>query len=207
VKSNPRAFFGADPPLDGSAARRNRTVIFKRRARGAGTVLPRAAPVWFAFPMLTLASFNAAPADAAIAAMLACCASRRFATAMADGRPYASAAAAVAAVDAVFESLTWSDVLEAMDAHPRIGARVSGRSATEQSGVADAARGALAAANAAYEDRFGHVFLICATGLTGDQMLAALRERLKNSEEMERAVASAELRKITRLRVAKELSS
>ena len=73
--------------------------------------------------------------------------------------------------------------------------------------MADAARAALAVGNAEYEDRFGHVFLICATGLSGDQMLAALRERLKNNEEMERTVATTELRKITRLRVAKELGS
>src|ERR1700720_5019629 len=87
---------------------------------------------------VTLASFNAAPEQEAIAVMLACCASRRFAAAMAAGRPYPSATAALAAVDAVFASLTWPDVLEAMDRHPRIGARVSGQSATEQSGGADA---------------------------------------------------------------------
>ena len=156
---------------------------------------------------MTLASFNAAPADEAISAMLACCASRRFAAAMAAGRPYPSTAAALAAVESAFAALTWTDVLEAMDRHPRIGARVSGQSATEQSGVADATRGALIAGNAAYEDRFGHVFLICATGLTGDQMLTALRERLTNNEEMERTVATTELRRITLLRVAKALGA
>jgi 2-oxo-4-hydroxy-4-carboxy-5-ureidoimidazoline decarboxylase len=156
---------------------------------------------------LTLAGFNAAPADEAVSAMLACCGSRRFATAMAAGRPYSSAEAAVAAVDTIFESLTWSDVLEAMDRHPRIGARAGGQSAAEQSGVADGTRAALAAGNAEYEDRFGHVFLICATGLTGDQMLGALRERLKNNADIERTVAAAELRMITRLRVAKALAS
>lgn len=156
---------------------------------------------------MSLEEFNAAPADEAIAAMLACCGSARFATAMAAGRPYPSAAAALAAVDAVFATLTWPDVREAMEGHPRIGDRVTGQSATEQSGVEDAARAALIAGNAEYEERFGHVFLICATGLTGDQMLAALRERLKNHEEMERTVAAAELRAITRLRVAKELAS
>jgi 2-oxo-4-hydroxy-4-carboxy-5-ureidoimidazoline decarboxylase len=154
-----------------------------------------------------LAAFNAAPARDATAAMLACCASSRFAAAMAAGRPYPSTAAALAAVDAAFASLTWPDVLESMDGHPRIGARVSGQSATEQSGVADGTRGALIAGNAAYENRFGHVFLICATGLSGDQMLAALEERLKNNEEMERTVATTELRTITLLRVAKALGS
>ena len=154
---------------------------------------------------MTLASFNAAPADEAISAMLGCCASVRFAAAMAADRPYPSAAAAVAAVDAAFESMSWADVLEAMDGHPRIGARVSGQSAAEQSGVADDTRGALVAGNAAYEDRFGHVFLIFATGLTGAQMLAALQKRLNNNAEMERTVATAELRKITLHRVAREL--
>ena len=156
---------------------------------------------------LSLAAFNAAPAGQAVSAMLACCGSRRFAEAMAAGRPYPSAEAAVAAVDAVFESLTWPDVLEAMDGHPRIGDRVSGQSAAEQSGVADATREALAVGNAEYEDRFGHVFLICATGLTGDQMLGALRERLTNNADIERPVAASELRMITRLRVAKALAS
>ena len=156
---------------------------------------------------MSLDSFNAAPADEAVAAMLACCGSGRFAAAMAAGRPYPSAAAALAAVDAAFSSLTWPDVVEAMAGHPRIGARVTGRSASEQSGVADATRSALIAGNAAYEDRFGHVFLICATGLSGDQMLEALRERLKNNAELERTVATTELRTITRLRVAKELGS
>ena len=155
---------------------------------------------------MTLESFNAAPEPQAAAEMLACCASRRFAAAMAAGRPYPSQEAALAAVEAVFESLAWPDVLEAMDAHPRIGARVSGHSAAEQAGVADDSRAALLAGNAAYEERFGHVFLICATGLTGAQMLAALRQRLENDESSERVVAAAELRKITVLRVRKALA-
>ena len=155
---------------------------------------------------MTLASFNAASEQEAVATMLACCASRRFATAMAAGRPYESAAAAQAAVESVFESLAWPDVLESIEAHPRIGARVSGQSAAEQSGVADDSRAALAAGNAAYEERFGHVFLICATGLSGTQMLGELRQRLKNDEISERGVTAAELRKITVLRVGKALA-
>jgi 2-oxo-4-hydroxy-4-carboxy-5-ureidoimidazoline decarboxylase len=155
---------------------------------------------------MTLASFNAAPGKKAVAAMLACCASRRFASAMAAGRPYASQAAALAAVETVFESLTWPDVLESMNAHPRIGDRASGQSAAEQSGVADESRAALQAGNAAYEKRFGHVFLICATGLSGAQMLTALNQRLKNDEASERVVATAELRKITVLRARKALA-
>jgi 2-oxo-4-hydroxy-4-carboxy-5-ureidoimidazoline decarboxylase len=156
---------------------------------------------------LTLTSFNAATADDAHAAMLACCASGRFAAAMTDGRPYQSPAAAERAVETVFASLNWDDVLEAIDAHPRIGVRVSGQSAAEQSGVGDDSRAALAAGNAAYEERFGHVYLICATGLSGAQLLAALQDRLANDQSSERAVAVAELRKITVLRLRKALAS
>lgn len=155
---------------------------------------------------MTLAAFNAAPADEALALMRTCCASDRFATAMTAGRPYPSADAAAAAAGTVFATLTWDDVREAMDGHPRIGARVSGQSAAEQSGVADETRAALHAGNAAYEERFGHVFLICATGLSGEQMLAVLRERLNNDEQSERVVAAAELREITVLRVRKALA-
>lgn len=155
---------------------------------------------------MTLASFNAAPEPTAVTAMLACCASGRFATAMAAGRPYASVDAAVTAVETVFESLTWPDVLEAMDAHPRIGVRASGQSALEQSGVTDESRATLAAGNAAYEERFGHVFLICATGLSGQEMLRALEQRLENGEMSERGVATEELRKITVLRVRRALA-
>ena len=155
---------------------------------------------------MTLASFNAAREPDAVTTMLACCASHRFAAAMAAGRPYASQAAAVAAVETVFESLTWPDILEAMDAHPRIGARGSGPSAAEQSGVTDDTRAALAAGNAAYEERFGHVFLICATGLSGAEMLRALEQRLGNDEISERGGVTTELRKITVLRVRKALA-
>ena len=155
---------------------------------------------------VTLASFNAAPEQEAVNAMLACCASHRFAAAMTAGRPYASQTAALDAVASVFQTLAWPDVLEAMNGHPRIGDRVSGQSATEQSGVADDSRAALAAGNAAYEERFGHVFLICAAGRSGAQMLAALEQRLHNDEMSERLVATRELRDITALRVGKALA-
>jgi 2-oxo-4-hydroxy-4-carboxy-5-ureidoimidazoline decarboxylase len=156
---------------------------------------------------VSLASFNAAATGDAVAVMMPCCSSKRFAAAMAAGRPYPSLAAAEAAITAAFESLDWADVLEAIAGHPRIGARAAGQSAAEQSGVADWSRAALADGNREYEERFGHVFLICATGLSGEEMLAALRERLDNNPHTERKVATTELRKITVLRVRKALGS
>ena len=156
---------------------------------------------------VSLASFNAAATEDAVAVMMSCCSSRRFAATMAAGRPYPSFTALDAAVTATFESLDWADVLEAIAGHPRIGDRACGQSAAEQSGVADSSRAALAAGNRDYEERFGHVFLICATGLSGEEMLAALRERLHNDPHAERKVATTELRKITVLRVRKGLGS
>jgi 2-oxo-4-hydroxy-4-carboxy-5-ureidoimidazoline decarboxylase len=155
---------------------------------------------------VNLASFNTAAAGNAVVVMMSCCASRRFATAMAASRPYSSFAAVEAAMTAAFESLDWEDVLEALAGHPRIGAQVSGQSAAEQSGVADSSRDALAAGNAEYEKRFGHVFLVCATGMSGEEMLAALRERLENDPYTERKVVTAQLRKITVLRARKALA-
>jgi 2-oxo-4-hydroxy-4-carboxy-5-ureidoimidazoline decarboxylase len=158
----------------------------------------------------TLEAFNAAPAPAAERDMLACCASRRFAAAVTAGRPYPGPAALLAAADAAFAALSWDDIVEAMSAHPRIGERPPGGgwSAAEQSGAAQASgavRRELAAGNLAYQQRFGHIFLICATGLSGQQMLDQLRARLGNDESTERAVVRGELLQITRLRMAKLL--
>ena len=159
----------------------------------------------------TLGSFNAAPAQDAERTALACCASRAFAKAIADGRPYPDPAALLTAVDATFKALSWDDIVEAMSEHPRIGDRAvrGGVSAAEQSGAAaasDEVRQGLADGNVAYEQRFGHIFLICASGLSGLQMLDQLRARLEHDEEAERAVVRDELRKITRLRMTKALS-
>ena len=159
----------------------------------------------------TLTAFNQASPEAAERDLLACCASRSFARRIAEGRPYPDPAALQAAVTAAFEALTWDDILESMNAHPRIGdrARAGGWSAAEQSGAAsadDAVRQALAEGNLVYEERFGHVFLICATGLSGQEMLDQLRVRLGHDPQTEQAVARDELLKITRLRLAKLLS-
>ncbi|WP_344267459.1 2-oxo-4-hydroxy-4-carboxy-5-ureidoimidazoline decarboxylase [Actinomadura napierensis] len=156
--------------------------------------------------------------------LLACCASHRWAAEVAAGRPYADLAELRAASAKALAALDWADVEEALAAHPRIGDRLrssrqpgSGArlgsgdreaawSRGEQSGMDAAAaelRTALVEGNRAYEDRFGHVFLICATGLSAAEMLTALRERLRNGTGEERAVVRTELAKIVDLRLAK----
>jgi 2-oxo-4-hydroxy-4-carboxy-5-ureidoimidazoline decarboxylase len=158
----------------------------------------------------TLSSFNAAPVHEAERVALACCASGAFAKAIADGRPYRDPAALLAAIDAAFDALSWDDIVDSMDGHPRIGDRgaSSAMSAAEQSGAAaasDQVRQGLAEGNLAYEERFGHIFLICASGASGQEMLTRLRARLGNDQDAERTVVRAELLKITRLRMTKLL--
>ena len=158
-----------------------------------------------------LAAFNEASPEAAERNVLACCESRSFARRIVGDRPYRDAAVLQDAVTAAFEALTWDDIVESMNAHPRIGDRVraGGWSAAEQSGASsadDAVRQALAHGNLAYEERFGHVFLICASGLSGQDMLDRLRARLGHDPETERALVREELLKITRLRLTKMLT-
>jgi 2-oxo-4-hydroxy-4-carboxy-5-ureidoimidazoline decarboxylase len=162
-----------------------------------------------------LAEWNRLPDADAERELLSCCASPRWAATVVRGRPYGDAAAAVGAGQAALDGLDWTDVRAALDAHPRIGERVAkqGREADwsrrEQAGAqdTDAATAAdLIKANEAYEERFGHVFLIFATGKSAGEMLAAARERLTNDEATERAVVKAELAKITRLRMERLLT-
>jgi 2-oxo-4-hydroxy-4-carboxy-5-ureidoimidazoline decarboxylase len=159
-----------------------------------------------------LVAFNALPATEAERALLACCASAAWAREVAAGRPYADVPTLVDAAGAALDRLSWPDVAEALAAHPRIGSAPSGSSREaawsrrEQSGAVgadDATAAALVEANRAYELRFGHVFLIFATGRSVAEMLAAARTRLGNDEATERGVVREELRKIVRLRVGR----
>lgn len=152
--------------------------------------------------------FNALPAPAALAELLACCASQPWAAQVAAARPFADVPVLRAAAWEAFAELTWSQVRVALDAHPRIGqtpvgdGREARWSRTEQAAVAgDAER--LRAGNAAYEARFGHVFLINATGRDAAMVLAELDRRLSNDEQAERAEARRELGEIVDLRVTR----
>jgi 2-oxo-4-hydroxy-4-carboxy-5-ureidoimidazoline decarboxylase len=157
-----------------------------------------------------LEEFNNLPADQAIQALRACNAAPRFTEEVAAGRPYPSTDALVARAEQVARALPWSEVELALDAHPRIGDRVEGASAEaassrrEQSSMADAdgdVRAALAVGNRAYEERYGHVFLIRASGRSPEEMLGELRRRLANDQTAERAEATEQLAQITGLRV------
>ncbi len=133
--------------------------------------------------------------------LLACCAAPRWAAQVVAGRPYASTEALQ---DAAAAALTDGDLETAMAGHPRIGDRTEGASRREQAAVAesgDDTRAALAAANRAYEERFGHVYLVCASGRSAEDLLATLHSRLGNDPATERAVALGELAAINRIRL------
>ena len=132
---------------------------------------------------------------------------------MAGGRPYKTFAQLLAAAELAWRDLSDAAWLEAFAAHPRIGEAGGHAPATserEQSTVMEGSTAtltALAAENREYEARFGHVFLIAASGRGAEEVLAALRERMANDPATELRVAAAEQRKITRLRLEKLLNA
>jgi 2-oxo-4-hydroxy-4-carboxy-5-ureidoimidazoline decarboxylase len=161
------------------------------------------------------ALLNASTREDAAALLLRCCGSSRWVDRVLERRPYASRESLHAAAAQAWAELSRDDYLEAFGGHPRIGetAPAAGRleptaswSRDEQSVAsradADTQR-ALRLANAAYEARFGFVFLVCATGKTAREILALLDARMHNDPDVEIAVAASEQSKITRLRLEK----
>jgi 2-oxo-4-hydroxy-4-carboxy-5-ureidoimidazoline decarboxylase len=175
-----------------------------------------------------VAELNEATVATAAGLLRPACASTRWIEQMVSGRPHGSLPALVAASDATIAALDWPDIEHALTAHPRIGDRLPdhgvppgregredrsappdrevGWSRQEQSGTRDAGpdlQAGLRAGNAAYTERFGHMFLICATGMSAASMLAALQARLGHDPGTEREVVRDELTKIVRLRLAR----
>jgi 2-oxo-4-hydroxy-4-carboxy-5-ureidoimidazoline decarboxylase len=169
----------------------------------------------------SLQRFNTLPAGAARRELLTCCVSAAWADPLVAGRPYPSLAALATRSDAAVAAMTAADLAAALAGHPRIGerraaqgaddhdARSAGWSRQEQSGV-DGADGetsrALADGNAAYERRFGHIYLVCAAGRSAAELLALLRARLGNDPAAEWLVVRGELQKINQLRLRKLLA-
>jgi 2-oxo-4-hydroxy-4-carboxy-5-ureidoimidazoline decarboxylase len=167
--------------------------------------------------MAGLESLNSASPAAATAALFRCCGCAGWASAVAAARPFADATALLTACEREWARASREDILEAFTHHPRIGDRESLRArfpsthtwaADEQSTAAAAAESVLdelAEGNRAYEERFGHIFIVCASGKTAEEMLALLRARLGNDREAELRLAAAEQMEITRLRVERLL--
>jgi OHCU decarboxylase len=162
---------------------------------------------------------NDLPPEEAQARLLSCCGSREWARRLAAERPFRNGEELAAASDRIWSSLSREDWLEAFAAHPRIGTdgvappnseRFHDWSRREQAGTKDASPetlAKLAEANRKYEECFGHIFIVCASGKSAAEMLAEARARLHNDAQTELAIAAEEQRKITRLRLAKLLEA
>ena len=170
-----------------------------------------------------IARLNALSSEEAQAELLKCCGSTNWARRMAQQRPFPTGGDAMRrlldSADRVWWDLGREDWLEAFSRHPRIGEKAAAKDASaetrrwseeEQSGTRSAREqvlAALAKANRAYEQRFGYIFIVCATGKSSEEMLALLQQRLQNDPAAELRMAAEEQRRITHLRLQKLLQA
>jgi len=162
-----------------------------------------------------LARWNGLPQEEAVREILACCGSRSWAASMASKRPIHDETSLFAASDAIWRSLGEPDWLEAFRSHPRIGdtgaeevsrAQSSAWSAQEQqkaSTADEAVKTALKWGNREYEQKFGRIFIVCATGKSASDILEILRRRLHNDDATELQQAGEEQRQIMHIRLKK----
>ncbi len=161
---------------------------------------------------MTLAELNELPPEEAGPLLASCCGARAWVEGMLARRPFRNASALLRAADDVWRSLGPDDWREAFAHHPRIGEREAAHawSTSEQARVRAAStevQHLLRLQNATYERRFGHIYIVSASGKTADELLAILQARLSNDPETELRVAADEQAKITRLRLLKLLGS
>jgi len=166
-----------------------------------------------------LENLNLLSPDAAREEFLKCCGSNNWALHMAGARPFKTVAELLNQADSLWWSLAADDWLTAFRSHPKIGEQRAAEkvavqaqawSEAEQAGTRAAAAEttlALAEGNREYEQRFGYIFIVCASGKTAAEMLGLLRDRLHNDPEKELRVAAEEQRKITQLRLRKLVKS
>jgi 2-oxo-4-hydroxy-4-carboxy-5-ureidoimidazoline decarboxylase len=146
---------------------------------------------------------------------LKCCGSRQWTERMSAERPFENVEDLITKADRVWWSLDQADWLEAFLSHPKIGEKKAAAGTSEQSkqwstaeqaGIGDAANSTLttlAELNQKYEDKFGYIFIVCASGKSSDELLAILRSRLENDRDEELRIAAAEQARITELRLKK----
>ena len=166
-----------------------------------------------------LARLNSLPAAEAEAELIKCCGSKQWAERLAAERPFTNVDHLNESADQIWWALDPRDWLEAFHSHPKIGERKAAAptstqsrawSEAEQAAVSTAAQATLqelANLNRQDEEKFGYIFIVCATGKSSDEMLAILRERLGNDPDEELRNAAAEQAKITQLRLKKLIDS
>lgn len=162
---------------------------------------------------MTVEEFDRLPADEARAALARCCGCAAWVERMVARRPFLDTTRLLGSAHTFWMGLTPADRREAFTHHPRIGdlkalqrrfATTADLAGREQAGVAAASPAtleALAEGNRAYEERFGYIFVVFASGRSADEMLVLLRQRMSNVPETELTIATKEQWKIMRLRL------
>jgi 2-oxo-4-hydroxy-4-carboxy-5-ureidoimidazoline decarboxylase len=164
----------------------------------------------------SLTRWNDLDAEAAAREILPCNGSRAWAEALTARRPFADPQELLDQSDAIWANLPEDAWREAFDSHPRIGqqharaatAESLAWSAQEQQAAAspdEAVKLALAAANRQYEERFGRIFIVCASGKSSAEILAILTRRMSNTPADEMLEAAEQQRQITQLRLRRWL--
>jgi 2-oxo-4-hydroxy-4-carboxy-5-ureidoimidazoline decarboxylase len=166
-----------------------------------------------------LAQWNSLDPATAAREALPCCGSRAWAVALASRRPITDEASLIEASTSIWLALPEEAWHEAFDSHPRIGQTHAQTHATEESlrwsaqeqrttlFEDDTAKLALEEANHRYEQKFGRIFIVCATGKTSAEILAILDARMRNDQATELREAAEQQRQITQLRLHRWLES
>ncbi len=165
-----------------------------------------------------LARWNVKPPDEAASEILSCCGSRAWAVCLAGERPFADEQALFAAADECWQSLPEADWLEAFRSHPRIGEKHAEKKTTavsaawstsEQSQMSqadDAILHRMREGHRQYEERFGRIFIVCASGKQPAEMLSILERRLGNEPAQELQESAVQQQQIMQLRLRKWLA-
>jgi 2-oxo-4-hydroxy-4-carboxy-5-ureidoimidazoline decarboxylase len=158
---------------------------------------------------LSISELDAMSEQEVAAVFRECCGAARWVDGMTDRRPFRSRRAVFAAADEEWSKCSEKDWLEAFSHHPRIGDRTAtGAAAGEQSAALSAGtivQDELRRINHAYEEHFGHIYIVCATGKSADEMLEIARQRMNNDPATELRIAAEEQRKIMHIRLRKLL--
>jgi len=169
-----------------------------------------------------LICWNTLDAEAAAREVLPCCGSHAWADALTAARPFADTQQLCEESDRIWAALPEQDWREAFDSHPRIGQQHA-RAATAESlawsseeqraamsaggSREDAAKLALAEGNRQYEERFGRIFIVCASGKSAAEILELLTGRIQNTAADELLEAAEQQRQITQLRLRRWLGA
>lgn len=163
--------------------------------------------------MIQLHTLNSMTVDEAGGLLQQCCAAVRWVNSMVESRPYSTMDQVLRSADSVWSAMGEKDFLQAFDAHPKIGDPASlkkkyqnthSMAKGEQSGMyaaSDQVISDLSRLNDEYHQRFGFIFIVCATGKTADEMLSLISARVLNARHDEILIAAEEQRKITAIRL------